>query len=315
MSPADLTFVRLMGILFTRNSVEKLDFLIDDWVRNLDAHIARLTRGFQEAGYYTSISLFCALMGFGLDQSDSRPDNLFLELLQDSEPANMQMLDIFGPQSSPTFFNKTLDLVSRTLDVVLQRVSDVNILHFAHCSMVFIFHVCHHRAALDVIAPSIPWNRFANLLNTLLLERPDLDTSRFAGNTIPVPERESVAKPLPEDHAMRAISFTTEYYPPRFFSEQITDDDKYFELASMMEVRKDRILSLGFRITRVTNCLLYESRQFRPHPRYGVEYVSHLRRGRGEATSEVDTEVSAFSTGDIATPSSSGDEVMVDTSS
>jgi hypothetical protein len=57
-------------------------------------------------------------------------------------------------------------------------------------------------------------------------------------------------RPLPDDFALRGLSWTEKYFPRDWFvtEESIDDDEKYFEVPSMMEERRERVVWLGCRI-------------------------------------------------------------------
>lgn len=58
------------------------------------------------------------------------------------------------------------------------------------------------------------------------------------------------SRPLPDDFALRGFPWSESYFPDGWFAteEKIDDDDKYFEVPSMMEERKSRVVWLGCRI-------------------------------------------------------------------
>src|SRR5436190_774706 len=83
------------------------------------------------------------------------------------------------------------------------------------------------------------------MLNTLLDSNPNFD--RIKSSAFPQPEGGEAPRPLPEDFAMRGLLWVE--YPDEWFpTSRISDDEKYFEVASMTESRKERVLWLGCRI-------------------------------------------------------------------
>lgn len=51
------------------------------------------------------------------------------------------------------------------------------------------------------------------------------------------------------NHAMRGLRWTENYLPKDWFKSDITDlEEKFLEMAFMMEKRKERILWLAYRI-------------------------------------------------------------------
>ncbi|KAJ2896494.1 hypothetical protein MKZ38_005482 [Zalerion maritima] len=260
-SGSNLAFVRIIGVLFTRSHTGMLDPNIDEWTEGLDAHIAKSEGQWQEDGYYVAITLFASVLGFCLDEKDNRPGNDFLSNIQESDqPSNKTSSDLESKKlglDSTAAFSKAVRILSGALDVILRRSEDANILHFVHCFLVFVLRVAERPMALDKLAPFLQWELMAHLLNTLCLERPDLDMSRCDAVAIRA-RKEMSPYPLPEDYAMRGLVYTQGYYPADFFPESVDDEDKYFEAPCMMEYRKDRILYLGCDIARKSALLYYD---------------------------------------------------------
>ncbi len=66
---------------------------------------------------------------------------------------------------------------------------------------------------------------------------------------------------------MRGLLWTERYFPSNWFSnDQITDDDKWFEMPSFMDERRTRCLWLAVRIAQRADCIMYdpETRHFSP---------------------------------------------------
>ncbi|KAI0502800.1 hypothetical protein F5B22DRAFT_652727 [Xylaria bambusicola] len=65
--------------------------------------------------------------------------------------------------------------------------------------------------------------------------------------------------PVPEDFALRGLLFVDDYFPSAWFAnDKIDDDEKYFEMALMRAVRKERLLWLGYRIAQSSTRLTYD---------------------------------------------------------
>ena len=84
-------------------------------------------------------------------------------------------------------------------------------------------------------------------------------------------------KPLPDDYALRGFLWSDRYFPEHWFDteEKIDDDEKYFELPSMMEERRARLVWLGGRIAEYGTWLRLEEvegggKRFGVHPQYEV---------------------------------------------
>jgi hypothetical protein len=91
---------------------------------------------------------------------------------------------------------------------------------------------------------------------------------------IPVARRR---RPLPDDFAMQGFPWVEKYFPDGWFvtEDRIDDDEKYFELASMVEERRERVVWLGCRIAEREGgrWLRFdkEAKQFAVNPAYEVE--------------------------------------------
>ncbi|KAH6982438.1 hypothetical protein EDB80DRAFT_882761 [Ilyonectria destructans] len=82
---------------------------------------------------------------------------------------------------------------------------------------------------------------------------------------------------------MRGLIYVDDYYPKKWFvNEKIDEDEKYFELASMVNQRKERILYLGYKIAAQGTWLKFDSdsRQFSVADKYDVD-LSNVSRSSG----------------------------------
>jgi hypothetical protein len=195
-------------------------------------------------------------------------------------------------------------LFNATCDVVCRRSGDPNILLFLHVILVFIRHLTLFPDAIAYVTPHFPWKQTALMLNALIGSSLSLNASqalaRFlkggepfsswnekqeeeekkegakAGESRPGPPKR---RPLPEDFALRGLSFVEAYFPDEWFEEKIDYDDRYFEVlspaevASRIEERKERILWLGCRIAEMEGkWLRFDKKkwQFGVDPEYEV---------------------------------------------
>ncbi|KAL2181085.1 uncharacterized protein P884DRAFT_192070 [Thermothelomyces heterothallicus CBS 202.75] len=210
-------------------------------------------------------------------------------------------------------FPNALSLFTKTYDIVCHRFGDPNILPFLHVTLVFIYHLTFCPDAMVHVAPRFPWKLTAHILNTLLIEPatsssisstspaqnvseslvPLLEDDRFPGVEEVHSEtgardakREETSggigvvrrkKPLADDYAMRGFPWTETYFPDGFFvtDERIDDDEKYLELPSMLEERRQRVVWLGCRIAgrEGGKWLRFdkEAQRFDVNPTYDVE--------------------------------------------
>jgi hypothetical protein len=92
----------------------------------------------------------------------------------------------------------------------------------------------------------------------------------------PGAENEDHYRPLPEDYAMRGLIYAEEYFPLKWFSgEAVEEDEKYFEQASMVDSRKERILWIGRQISSLNKWLIWteESAKFTVPEEYDVDHT------------------------------------------
>lgn len=111
-----------------------------------------------------------------------------------------------------------------------------------------------------------PWQSLTVMLNTLLV--PYGTPDRIENPTFPLPVKDDV-RPFPEDFALRGLLWSDGYYPDQWFSnDKIDDEEKYLEVASMTDDRKERILWLACRVASAGSWIYYDrnSRQFSTSP-------------------------------------------------
>ncbi|KAL7621482.1 hypothetical protein AAE478_008805 [Parahypoxylon ruwenzoriense] len=311
----DVAFVKAHGILFSNKFSN--DFLptANKFFGMLDNHIDRTTRKWMESGYYIAISNCCGLLSYGQD------DNVILRAIrpQDTdefvEPNPREALPGY---KSNKLFEGALSLTEGTYDIVLRRFGDLNILPFLHVVMVFIYHLTYYPSAMFFIERTFPWKLVSLQLNSLLLSYREYQ--RIHDDQFPRQDKELAPRPLPEDFAMKGLVWVDKYFPNDWFSnDKIDDDEKYFEVASMTDDRKERILWLGCRIAKFGRWLTYDETLHR----FGVvsDYEKEIDGVVGDAdmmtVSETSGSVSRTSTFDSATTvennaSQKDDEDMMD---
>lgn len=205
-------------------------------------------------------------MSYGQD------DNIIFKLIRPQrtdEPADINMED--SEQLPGKVFEQALCLAEGTYNIVFRRFADPNVLPFFHVILVFVLHLSSFPKAMSFIEKTFPWRLVSLLLNSVLLSYRDYD--RIEGATFPRPAKE-LPRPLPEDFAMKGLLWVEKYFPVDWFAnEKIDDEEKYFEVPSMTDERKERILWLGCRIAEMGNWLTYDAsvHQFGVLPQYDVE--------------------------------------------
>jgi hypothetical protein len=243
LPPLDTAFIRAHAHLFTNRTMDRFDTAVKEFLGLLDSQIGRVTKKFLEQGYQISISNAVAVLSFG------SKDNPIMKAIA---PAAADKTDIqiegTEDESSPSMvaFRHAERLNNSALDIVLQRIGDPNCLSYVHCSLVFIYRMSHFSGAMDLLAQAFPWQSLAIFLNTLLTSYVTLD--RIQDDKLPMPEKDDI-RPFPEDYAMRGLLYTEKFYPEKWFLSEKTDgEEKFHQLPSMVEQRRERILWLGCRI-------------------------------------------------------------------
>ncbi|KAG7101406.1 EST/SMG-like protein 2 like [Verticillium longisporum] len=255
----DMHFVCLHAVLFKGTEQERFQPAFDSFIGGLDIQIARCSRRWLEPGYYIGISNTCALLNYG------DPSSTLLRAMEGEPSADYPM----ETPEDDNRFEKALQLNYRTHRVVWRRFGDPSILAYLHTTLVPIYHLIRSRNTIGRLEVSIPWKLLSVQLNTIIAASGN--TIRFEDHEFPGPIKGESPRPLPEDFAMRGMIWTNTYFPSKWFSnDKIDDDEKYFEVASMTEERRIRILWIGCQIARHERWLQYdfETHQFAVSPEY-----------------------------------------------
>ncbi len=244
------------------------------------------------ASYYIGLANVNSVTGFG---NDDNPITKVLRSEPQDQPMQDAVSETshstkFAPNAQQ--FPNALRLFTGTYDVVCRRWWDPNILPFLHISLVFVFRLTFCPGAMEPVAPNFPWKLTALMLNKLIsasapseqdVSQPqDLSQLLKKGAAFPGLAVLSATagasgkegeqgnsntkkiirhgKPLPDDYALRGFLWSNEYFPEHWFDtdEKIGDDEKYFELPSMMEERRARLVWLGGRIAEYGTWLRLE---------------------------------------------------------
>ncbi|RGP79609.1 hypothetical protein FLONG3_2357 [Fusarium longipes] len=265
--PIDASFVRAHGILFSGKSMDQLQDAMDGFNKQLDGHIARFTKRWLEAGYYIAISLACSLLGYGAESNV-----LMRAISKKPEETDVAMDGSAISEAMPDEkFKLALEFGVSTIKIVVNRWGDTNTLPFLHTILVFMDYMTRYPAAMNHLEDEFPWKLTALMLNSLL---GSCEPGYKVQNRIPSQDKDQSPRPLPEDFAMRGLLYSEDYLPNEMFSnDKIDEDEKYFELASMAEERRDRILSLGCSIATSGSWLIWneETNQFSPASKYDID--------------------------------------------
>ncbi|KAI0147282.1 hypothetical protein GGR57DRAFT_256668 [Xylariaceae sp. FL1272] len=293
--PIDVAFVKAHGILFSQKFQGDYEASVNEFLSLLNGHIGRTTRRWMESGYYIGIANCCALLSYG------KKENVIMKSIQNfsEETTNRAELttaatpDLDPDSDEALELDKThldaLYLVTGTHEVVFRRLGDPNVLPYVHVIIVFISYVSRFPNAMALLENAkadlgnekahlkkqFPWKLVSMMLNSLLVSYQDYN--RIKSEEFPR-ESDDAPRPLPEDFALKGLLWVDQYYPADWFSnDKIEDDEKYFEMPSMTDIRKDRILWLAYRIAQTGNGLVYDEmlNQFGVTPKYekGIDEI------------------------------------------
>ncbi|KAH8591838.1 hypothetical protein B0O99DRAFT_744095 [Bisporella sp. PMI_857] len=253
LSPLDTAFVKAQGLLFTNTDIDKFDEGLPELLRLLSAQIGRVTRKFMEQGCHISIANSVAMLGWA-----SHENPLMKAITPGSTSEGASANDI---SLSRITFQKAMQLSNSALDIVLDRIGDPNVLPYIHCTLVFMLCISRHPAAMKLLEADFPFEKLKRQLNTF--EKSD----RITNETFPLPEKND-SRPLPEDFALRGLSWADNYFPDTWFTgDKIDEEEKYQERPSMTAQRKERIKWIAYRIITPDGKLQYDSEKSEFHVR------------------------------------------------
>jgi hypothetical protein len=260
LPPLDTAFVKAHGLLFTNRNIEKFEQTVKEFLDLLDGQIGRVTRKFMEQGYYIAVANCVSMLSF------ASKENPLIKAMATPE-SDTQMTGTIADESTSLAqisFGHAQRLTNSTLDIVLQRIGDPNVLPFIHVSLVFMYHMARHPHAMHLLEEKFPWQAMTVMLNTLLT--PYKELSRIENSEFPLPVKDNV-RPFTEDFAMRGLLWADNYYPQNWFSnDKIDDEEKFLEVASMTDDRKERILWLACRIAELGPWMYYNGKRFSVSP-------------------------------------------------
>ncbi|KAB5514953.1 hypothetical protein GE09DRAFT_1161685 [Coniochaeta sp. 2T2.1] len=259
-STTELEFIRCHGIMFSKKFPEKFEKSADDFIDSLDNFIASIAGYFVQPSYWIGMIACCAIAGYG---NERHP---FFEAIRNPLPEQQGGQQVEKLDDVPKETMAAITLTNRTHTVIFQRYGDNNILSYIHVTLVFMYHLTFLPEVDNLVAKEFPWKLLTLMLNYLVDSAKDFE--RIEGEAFPNElEKGDSRRPLPEDYAMRGLLWTDDYFPPGHFDgEQRDDDEKYMELPSMVESRKERVLYLGCHIAaRGEQWLRYDRAEHRFH--------------------------------------------------
>ena len=257
LPPFDTAFVKAHGLLFTNKNMDKFRPAVQEFLDLLNNHIGRVTRKFLEQGYYIAVSNIIAMLGYGAQ------DNPLMIAMDDASQ------NLSDPEMAVKIDEKTMEsfqeaqyLATEVIKIVLKRIGDPNILPFIHVTLAFMKFMSRRPRAMQYLAPDFPWQLLVETLNPFMAAYPTPD--RIEDDAFPVPVKDRI-RPFTEDFAMRGLTWAEGYFPPTWFSDdKLDDEERHLEVASMADVRSERIVWLAYGIADAGSWISYDrvSRRF-----------------------------------------------------
>ncbi|KAJ4386336.1 hypothetical protein N0V93_009230 [Gnomoniopsis smithogilvyi] len=278
LQPIDLAFVKAHGILFiVSNTDEKekalpksLDDLMLEYGKTraeflglLDHHIARTTRGWLEPGAFIAIANSNALLEYGKTERNTQgPGNVILSTIIPQSESDAKMEEA-GEENGPIpshIFGVASELVKDCDSLVFRRYGDNNVLPYLNVRLSFMNFMARREPAMRYLESSFPWTLLANMLTSLTIGFKHFE--HIESQEFPKPSE----RPLCEDWNLRGLLWTDALFPSDWFSNnKVDEDEKSFELPSMTEYRRERVLWLGWNLAAHKKWIIYDeqTKQFR----------------------------------------------------
>ncbi|KAF2752451.1 hypothetical protein EJ05DRAFT_345639 [Pseudovirgaria hyperparasitica] len=265
----DTIYIKAHGILITKECLETFDATTDDYLRQLDPHIGRVSAKWGDQGIYVAVINISSLFNHGEEGSILRKyfDIRFkreIEALTRPQggpnddnvrpitpPPEEDTADVLARQlelvAQPTFAY-ALRITFSTFRLTLQRIGDKNVFPHIHCLLVFLTRVSSLNYDCSAIFEHVPWEALADFLNTLA----KTDNIELPIERLDFPQQDAADKrPLPEDYLIRGQIWSLNYFPDTWFETLIDEDERHLELASTHRSRIEHILWLGMRLVSV----------------------------------------------------------------
>lgn len=251
----DAAFVKSHGLLFKDKDMDKFDSTVHEFLGLLDNQIGRVTRKFMEQGYHIAIANIVAMLSFA-----NKENVLMQTILPSSRDGEDVPMEGGISEASMSQFRNAQRLCDATSEIVFQRIGDPNVLPFIHVTLVFVYFMSRRPGAMGYLQASFPWAALSTMLNTLMGSYST--PGRLENEAFPSPEKDDT-RPFPEDFAMRGLLWADNYFPDEWFTkEKIDEAEKYQERPSMTAQRKERILWLACRVSKLGSCMAYDGKRF-----------------------------------------------------
>ncbi|RKF61226.1 putative telomerase-binding protein est1a protein [Erysiphe neolycopersici] len=249
-------FVKAHGILFTNRLLEEFILVLQLITEHLQ-HV-KITKYFRNQSYHMAIINCVALLEYGAK------NNNLMKLISQEEESNLIEMEKNDSESTgeESSFERAQHLSnsfhSSIIGVTFLRESDI--LSYLHVILVFTYYIARHPRAISYIKHGFPWELLASKLNTLFLS--DYNIIRIEDDEFPNPEDDEI-RPLPEDYALRGLLWATDYFPNNWFTnDKVEEEEKYREHPSLDAKRRERILWLAHKISKLITSLTYREKLF-----------------------------------------------------
>lgn len=282
----DLNYVKAHGILFIRSNTDEKDKALPknrselafeyekakgQFLAQLDNHIARTTRSWMEPGALIAISNCNAQLEYGKTEANTHGNaNVLMTAILPESDRDTFMENTTEDKPTPSdAFNEASEFAEECDAIISRRYGDPNVLPYLNVRLSFMKFIAGNEAAIAYIEQMFPWTLVASMLNSLSINFQNF--TRIESEEFPRPSD----RPLPEDWSLRGLLWTDKLFPSDWYtSDNVDDDEKTFELASMTEQRKERVLWLGYHLALKGKWLTYdkESKQFNVTPGFQKEY-------------------------------------------
>ena len=270
---------------------------MEEFIENLDNQIGRVTAKWKEQGVYIAVTNIAGWFAYGKDDNILRRAFL-IQILQEAEESPQRVIEdkiltastadqqvlvmiprtkkkrknlrkaVVSSRKENTFKNAKR-LSNDTFKLVLRRIGDKNVLPHVHIMLAFLASIDSNRYA-QALLKDMPWAELVTFLNALVKTKnqiqsqtqsqtPNIDTLITSGVFPAEGEREDEL-PLPEDYLMRGLIWAHDYFPKTWFEREHDEEKRYLELASTVENRVDRVLRLGYKLSKVNS--LYKISRF-----------------------------------------------------
>jgi hypothetical protein len=276
----ETNFLKAHALLFAAFARPGYEQVRKDLLNGLDNHIGRVTAKWKEQGVHIAVSNITAWFSYGIDLNIIhqlfllRASQRKIPEAQDQQqyaiassnkpkPTDPRITeDDIHPQIETLFadpvFSQAKSLTYDTFALALRRIGDKNVLPHIHVMLSFL----NTLACLPYVSHLVdqaPWIELVSFLNTLIKIETQKDSDISIGTLLSQPlfpegddSSDSDELPLPEDHLVRGLIWAQEYLPSNWLGREIDVENRYLELASTVKSRTERVLRLGYRLSKVS---------------------------------------------------------------